>query len=204
MERAMRSEAKEDKPVLAWTLAAGFFLLAVGIRLVPRLLGPNTYWPWNLTAVGALGLFAGARLRSRAAFLVPVAAMLVSDLLMWKLLAEEGFPAFGRLTPFRYGCFLLYAVIGRFLSDRTSPLWVGGGSLAGSILFFVLTNFGVWVFGDGTHYSKDLAGLAFCYEQAIPFFQNTLAGDLGFTVLFFGLYAVLLPLSERQKASQPV
>jgi hypothetical protein len=199
----MRSEANENKPGLAWSLVVGYALLAVGIRLAPRLLGPNTYWPWNLTAVGALGLFAGARLRSRTAFLVPLATMLISDLLLWKLLADEGFPAFGRLTPFNYGCFLLYAVIGRFLSNKTTPLWVGGGSIAGSILFFVLTNFGVWLFGDGTSYSKDMAGLTLCYVQAIPFFQNTLAGDLGFAALFFGLYAVLLPISERQKASQP-
>jgi hypothetical protein len=200
----MHNQASVNRPGLTWLLAVGFALLAVVIRLVPYVLGPNTVWPWNLTAVGALGLFAGARLRSRAAYLVPLAALVVSDLLLWQPLADQGFPAFGRLTPFRYACFLLYALIGRFLVNKTSPLWIGGGSLAGSVLFFLLTNFGVWVFGDGVTYIKTLAGLIECYVAAIPFFQNTLAGDLGFTALFFGLYAVLLPVTARQKASQPV
>jgi hypothetical protein len=200
----MQNTSNANKPGLAWSLAVGFALLAVGIRLAPRLLGPNTFWPWNLTAVGALGLFAGARLRSRAAFLVPVAAMLVSDLLLWKLLADEGYPTFGRLTLFHYSFFLLYALIGRFLTDKTSPVWIGEASVAGSVQFFVLSNFAVWLMGDGVTYSKTLTGLLACYGEAIPFFQNTLAGDLGFTVLFFGLYAVLLPVTERQKASQPV
>ncbi len=199
----MRSEAIENKPGLAWCLVIGYALLAVGLRLVPRLLGPNTYWPWQLTAVGALGLFAGARVRSHGALLVPVAAMLVSDLFLWKLLTNEGLPTFGRLTLIHYALFLLYALIGRFLMTKTSPLWIGGASLAGSLQFFVLSNFSVWYFGDGTHYAKNLTGLTECYAAAIPFFQNTLAGDLVFSALFFGLYTVLLPLRERQKASQP-
>jgi hypothetical protein len=199
----MRSEANENQPKLAWSLVAGYALLTVGLRLAPRLLGPNAYWPWHLWAVGALGLFAGARLRSRAALLVPVAAMLVSDLLLWKLLADEGLPTFGRLTLFHYGLFLLYAVIGRFLMDKTSPVWIGGAAVTGSIQFFVLSNFSVWYLGDGTHYAKNLVGLVECYAAGLPFLQNSLAGDLGFSALFFGLYAVLLPLTERQKASQP-
>jgi hypothetical protein len=203
MEQAMRIQPNANKPGLAWSLVVGYFLLAVGIRLLPRLLGPNTYWPWQLTAVGALGLFAGARLRSRASFLVPVAAMLVSDLLMWKPLADAGYPTFGRLTLLHYGIFLLYAVIGRFLTEKSSPLWIGGASLAGSVQFFLLSNFSVWFFGDGVTYAKTLSGLAQCYAAGIPFFQNTVAGDLGFCALFFGLYAALLPLTERLKASQP-
>jgi hypothetical protein len=203
MERAMRSQPNANKQGLAWALVVGYFLLAVGLRLLPRLLGPNTYWPWHLWAVGALGLFAGARLRSRAAFLVPVGAMLISDLLLWKPLADAGLPTFGRLTLLHYGFFLLYAVIGRFLTEKSSPLWIGGASIVGSVQFFLLSNFSVWYFGDGVTYAKTLSGLVECYVAGIPFFLNPLAGDLGFSALFFGLYAVLLPLTEREKASQP-
>jgi hypothetical protein len=199
----MRSEANENKSKLAWSLVIGYALLAVGLRVAPRLLGPNLYWPWHLWAVGALGLFAGARVRSRFAVLVPVAAMLVSDLLLWKPLADAGLPTFGRLTLFHYGLFLLYALIGRYLSDKTSPLWIGGGAVAGSVQFFLLSNFSVWLMGDGTTYAKTLTGLVECYAAGIPFLRNSLTGDLGFSALFFGLYAVLLPLTERQKASQP-
>jgi hypothetical protein len=206
----MQSESNENKPGLAWALTVGFALLAVGSRLLPRLL-ENTTWPWGLTAVGALGLFAGARLRSRVAFLVPLATMLVSDLLLWKLLADRNLPTFGWLTPFHYGFFLVYALIGRFLTNKTSPswrnktapLWIGAAGVAGSTQFFVLSNFAVWAIGDGATFPKTLSGLVECYIAGLPFYRNMMVGDIGFSALFFGLYAVLLHVTERQKVSQP-
>ncbi len=94
-------------------------------------------------------------------------------------------------------------LIGRLLLDRPSLLWVGWGCLVTAGQFFLVSNFLVWAGGDGMMYPKDLGGLAQCYVMALPFFGNTLAGDVLFSALFFGLYAVLLPLSEREKASQP-
>lgn len=66
-----------------------------------------------------------------------------------------------------------------------------------------MSNFLVWAGSDGSMYSQDLSGLVQCYVLAIPFFGNTLAGDLLFSTVFFGLYAVLSLVMERQKASQP-
>jgi hypothetical protein len=61
--------------------------------------------------------------------------------------------------------------------------------LASSVLFFVLTNFGVWAFD--ALYPKTLEGLMACYVAAIPFFRNTLLGDLSYTVVLFGGFALL-------------
>jgi hypothetical protein len=205
MERAMRSEASECKTGLAWALAVGFALLAVGFRVIPYYLdlGPYARWVWNLTPVGALGLYAGARLRSQAAYLVPLVVMLASDLLLIKPLADHGYSAFSWGRPIIYASFLLNVLIGRALRERSAPLWIGGSCLLTAGQFFVVSNFLVWAGGDGVMYAKDLSGLVQCYVMAIPFFGNTLAGDLLFSTLFFGLFAVLSLITERQKASQP-
>ena len=76
-----------------------------------------------------------------------------------------------------------------------TALTIAGAALASSILFFAVTNFGTWATGE--IYPPTLAGLAACYVAAIPFFQNTLAGDLFFSALLFGGFALLerrLPL----------
>ena len=74
--------------------------------------------------------------------------------------------------------------IGFLLRDRRTPLQIAGASLAGSVLFFVVTNFGVWMLGS--LYPKTLEGLVACYVAAIPFFHNTLLGDAFFTAVLFG------------------
>lgn len=147
--------------LLAMVLAAAAF------RLLPH--------PPNFTPVGAMALFAGATFAGRRiALLVPIVAMVLSDLLL----------GFSAITPFVYGSIALAAVIGFRLRHRRSVAGVLGGALASSILFFIITNFAVWVLFD--YYPKTPAGLAACYVAAIPFFQNTLAGDLFFSAALFG------------------
>ena len=60
------------------------------------------------------------------------------------------------------------------------------GSLGASVIFFVMSNLGVWV--GGMMYPMTLEGLIACYTAAIPFFQNTLLGDLFYAVVLFLLY----------------
>ena len=81
---------------------------------------------------------------------------------------------------------------------------IGGAALASAILFFVVTNFGVWL--SSGMYPPTLAGLAACYVAAIPFFQNTLAGDLFFAALLFGGFALAeraLPALRERRRSPP-
>ena len=75
-----------------------------------------------------------------------------------------------------YATVALIVVIGWSLSGARSPLRIGAAAIASSILFFVITNFGMWLFSG--FYPRTLAGLEACYVAAIPFFQNTVAGDL--------------------------
>jgi hypothetical protein len=155
-------------------------LAAAMTRLVPH--------PPNLTPIGAMALFGGACFVNRkAAYLVPMAAMLLSDAVLgfsryglWNLLA---------IQPVVYACILAYTVIGQLIHDRRSVWQVGGAALAGSFLFFVVTNFASWV---AWHlYPMTAAGLAECYWKGIPYFRNTLAGDAAFTTILFSGLAIL-------------
>ncbi len=152
-------------------------LVAAALRLLPH--------PPNFTPIAAMALFGGAYLGRRwLAFAAPLGALLLSDLVL-------GF--YAELV-FVYLSTAAIVAIGWALAKRRTVLAVGLAALAGSVLFFAVTNFGVWLVMD--YYPKTLAGLASCYVAAIPFFQNTLAGDLVFSALLFGGFA----LAERRVA----
>src|SRR5262249_28719084 len=150
---------------------------------------------WNCTPVGGVSLFAGARLRWWYAYAVPLALMVGTDLLLWVV---HGFdPAYSLWhisRPIVYGSFLLYVVIGRWLCDTESPWRIGTAAVLGSLQFFLLTNFAVWLMpillsSPASLYTPDLQGLLACYVAGLPFYGWTLLGDLGFTALLFGAHA---------------
>ena len=146
-------------------------LAAAASRLIPH--------PPNLASITAVALFGGAYLTDkRLAFLVPIAALLLSDLIL-------GFYSHMEII---YGSFALVVCIGLLLRKRRSALRIAGAALTSSILFFVITNFSVWAFES--LYPKTMAGLAACYIAAIPFFQNTLVGDALYTAVLFGGFAL--------------
>lgn len=160
----------------------GFVFAGVLARLMPH--------PPNFTPIAATALFGGAYFASKkAAFMVPLIAMYLSDLFLGFFVYDFGW--FNGQMPFVYMGFAVTVLLGMLIRHRCSPLRVGAAALAGSILFFILTNFGVWAVG--TFYPKTMSGLLTCYVAAIPFFRNTLAGDFAFTALLFGGFA----LAER-------
>lgn len=153
-----------------FTILAGIVLTATVARLIPH--------PPNFTPVAALALFGGASFASkRGAFLVPLTALFLSDLVL-------GFYA---ITPVVYGSFALITCIGFWLRRRQNLQRLTAATIAGAVLFFILTNLGVWLFD--TLYPKTLAGLAECFIAAIPFFWNTLVSDLLYSALLFGSLA---------------
>ncbi len=162
-----------------FVILVGITLAAAASRLLPH--------PPNFTPLFAMALFGGACFASRiAAFAVPLAAMFLSDLALGLVLYGTAvFP----LMPYVYVSFALTVLLGCWArSRRCSPVAVAGAALASSILFFVVSNFGVWL--QGTLYPQTLEGLAACYIAAIPFFRNTLAGNAIFTLVLFGGFAL--------------
>lgn len=152
-------------------LVMTMILAAAASRLVPHL--PN------LTSVTAIALFGGAMLPDRRlAFVVPLAALFLSDLLLG--FHDQMFVV--------YGSFALIVCIGLWLQQHRSAATIAGAALASSLLFFAITNFGVWAL-DGM-YPRTLQGLIACYTAALPFLRNTLEGDLLYTLVLFGGFAL--------------
>lgn len=133
--------------------------------------------PPNVAAITAIALFGGVYLDKKHTFIVPLAAMLVSDF----------FIGFYRGMEWVYGSFVAIGFIGLWLRTHRGVLPTIGASVAGSVLFFIVTNFGVWISSQVT-YPHSLAGLFQCYIAAIPFFRNTLLGDLAYVGAIFGLF----------------
>jgi hypothetical protein len=134
----------------------------------------------NVSPITALALFSGAYLADRKlAILVPIAAMFIGDLVL----------GLHNIMFFVYGAFILISLIGIFISTRVCGHVVIAASLVSSVLFFLVTNFGVWVVSG--FYPMTFEGLLACYTAAIPFFQMTLMGDLFFTGIIFGAFMLL-------------
>jgi hypothetical protein len=150
----------------------------IGFAAILRIL-PH---PWNFTPIAAMGLFAGAHFRNRgAAFAIPLAALFLSDLVL----------GFYRHMWLQYAGFALVVCVGFAVREHRTFGRLVGAAICSSVLFFVVTNFGVWLFE--TLYPKTWAGLTACYVAAIPFFQGTWLGDLAYTAAFFGAFR----LAER-------
>lgn len=117
------------------------------------------------------------------AFLVPLIAMLLSDIALSFI---AGYELFTYMRLVLYGSFALITVIGLRMRHGVSGRKVLMASLGASVLFFATTNFAVWAMGGGIPFPLNVAGLAECYAVAIPFFRNTLLGDLVFVTVLFG------------------
>jgi len=161
-------------------IVAVLILVAVGVsyRIMPH--------PPNFAPVAAIALFSGFLFR-RYFIWIPLIIMLVSDYFIgfydWKLMAVV------------YGSLGLICLAGILLRKNKTVVSLVGYSLLGSVLFFILTNFAVWFFGGW--YSHDFKGLAECFALAVPFFKNTLAGDLFYASVIFGCYELLAQPKEK-------
>ncbi|MCL6678216.1 hypothetical protein LZ519_02635 [Sphingomonas sp. RG327] len=160
-----------DKNARLLALLAAIFA-AAAMRLLPH--------PPNFSPIAAMALFSGAYMPRRlTAFVAPFAALLISDALLGGF-----YPGMN----FVYLSFGLTVLIGWLVARQKTAVTIGAAAVASSVMFFVLTNFGMWLFSG--IYPLTREGLVACYVAAIPFFQNTLAGDLTFTAALFGGFAI--------------
>jgi hypothetical protein len=155
-------------------ILAILMVLGAGIyRLVPH--------PWNVAPISAMALCGGMYLGKRYALILPLAAMFLSDIVL----------GFTNVTPFVYACFIVAGLMGLWLRNHKQLGWVAGATLAGSVLFYLVTNFAHWALTG--MYPKTAAGLWQCYVAALPFFGGTLAGD----ALFVAGFVAAMELASR-------
>ncbi|MDD4429855.1 MAG: hypothetical protein PHF61_00380 [Bacteroidales bacterium] len=157
-------------------------LMTTFSRLIPH--------PVNFAPIGAISLFGAAYFsRKSLALLVPVLSMWLSDLVINNIVYSQyfdGFVWFYQGFYWTYLSFPLIGVVGLVLLKRVKTHTVFVGSLIASMVFYLVSNFGVWV--SGTMYTKDFSGLITCYIAAIPFFKNTVLGDFVYCAVLFGGY----------------
>lgn len=157
-------------------LALALIVLGVLSRLVPH--------PPNMTAVVGVTLLGAYAIRNVwLAALIPLAVMAIADVVLgWHSSAI-----------FTYAGMLAGALIGRSLLPKLSLVRLGGAAFLASLAFFLISNFGVYL---GGYYGYGVDGLIACYAAAIPFWGNSLIGDLGSTALLFGLFVLARRYAE--------
>jgi hypothetical protein len=148
------------------------------------------HWP-NFSPLASVFLFTAVYGQRKKYLLLPLLALLASDFFL-------GFYHLGIMLSV-YGSFLLIAGLGLILKKHLNILNTFSASLAGGLIFFLITNGAVWYFGNW--YSHDLNGLTLCYGLAIPFFKATLWSNLLYTPLLFGLYEIGLHFYPQKSLS---
>jgi len=143
------------------TVLVSFVLVAVLMRLLPH--------PPNVAPITAVALFAGTFFdKKHWAVLMPLLAMVFTDI----------FLGFSMITPVVYFSFLAITAVGVVFKKMNV-----GTVLLSSLVFFLLSNLGVWVL----YYPITVEGFVTCFTLAIPFFINSLLGDVFFSaLLLFG------------------
>lgn len=179
------------------------YLIIVGavlLRLVPHM--PN------FAPITAIALFAGANLNKRDTLVITLVTLVISDYLLLYINPFSSnfidlshvYPASALLhntTPYVYGSFLISGIIGIYLKNHQTPKYLLSASILAALQFYVITNFGVWAEGM---YSRGLDGLLQSYVMGLPFLKWTLLGDLFYTTMFFGTYALAIR-SKLQKVA---
>ena len=146
------------------------FLILIGVlfRLIPH--APN------FTPMLTIALMSGLYVKNRLSILLPIVIMLISDLFIGSHMT----------APWVYLSILMIFLIGRLIKNTALNILLY--SIISSFIFFIVTNFAVWISGG---YSYSLEGLMICYMMAIPFFKNTLISTILFSGLFYSLYYFL-------------
>jgi hypothetical protein len=155
-------------------------LVALAARFIPHV--PN------FSPLASVMLFAGVYGQAKKYIILPLIALLISDLFLGFYKLEIMLAVYGSLA--------LVGILGIWLKKNKNILNTASATLGSALLFFLITNFAVWYFGSW--YSHDLAGLALAYNLAIPFFKSTLASNIVYATLLFGAYE-WLSYSVRQE-----
>ena len=162
----------KNRKILEVSIAIVFVLIGASLRLSPH--APN------FAPIGAIALFGGVYLSRKLALVIPLAAMVISDVFI-------GYYEVA-LMAFVYGSFLLCVVLGFWLKRHKKWQTILGSSVLSALIFFFLTNFAVWAFTPW--YAKTFSGLIQSYLMALPFFRNTLLGNLFYATVFFGAFEI--------------
>ena len=151
-------------------LAISLIVIGILLRFIPHAA--------NFTPVAAIAIFAGVYLNKKQALIVPLLLMVLSDM----------FLGMHNVVLFTWGSFVLVACLGIWAKNHKTFKAIFSTSIASSVLFYLITNFGVWAMG---WYPKTAQGLLDCYILGLPFLRNFGVATLIYTAVFFGAYELI-------------
>jgi hypothetical protein len=155
----------------------------------------------NFTAVGAIALISATHMKGLRKWIIPICVLWLSDIILNNVIYAQyydSFQIFGSLWV--YASLLVIGLVGYKVLKQINWRSIGVASILGAVLFFLITNFGVWASATSP-YAKDLSGLMTCYAAGIPFFRNTLLSNLFFGYALYGAYEFI---AYRVKDIEPV
>lgn len=154
-----------------YSMISSLVIAGVVSRLFPH--------PANMALVAGAAIFAGSKLNKLSSVLVPLSIMFVSDLII----------GLHTTMIFTWGSFVVIALLANYLlHQKNTVLRIVFTTFTSSVIFFVISNFGVWLVGH--MYTHTFPGLITCFINALPFFRNTIVGDAIYTASIFGIYEV--------------
>ncbi len=168
---------------LRFGIIALFILIAASTRF---------FMPPNFSPIAAIGLFGAAYFTKKHwAFIIPFAALFLSNLVLNNVLYAAYYDSFqwvGNLWV--YLAFGLIILLGFQILKKVKPSRLVGASILGSVVFFLITNFAAFL-AMPELYPASFSGLLMAYGAGIPFFGNTLLGDLFFVGVLFGSFELV-------------
>jgi len=166
------------------TLIALLLVTTIGTRFLSL--------PPNFSPLGAFALFGGAYISHKwGRYVLPLLMIWVSDIIITNVIYSEyvdGFTLFYKGSLVNYFAFASIVFVGAMIKKK-NQLTVIIGATASSVLFFIISNFGVWAFSE--MYPNTINGLVSCFTFALPFFKNSLVSTLLFSALLFGAVEVV-------------
>ena len=152
------------------------FIFVISVVIAGALFRLIPHWP-NFTPIAAMALFGGTYFSKKyLAFLIPMAALFISDMIL-------GFHSYMIAV---YVGFAVIVGFGMMLKNRVKIGSLLLASVSSSIVFFLITNFAVWI--GSPFYPQNFAGLLESYTAGLPFLNNGILGDLFYNTLFFGAF----------------
>ncbi len=169
-------------------------LIGAALVVLAAILKVTTF-PHSVNPIIAISLFSGAIISNKKmAFVLPLFAMLVSDILLDVLSIAPGFYGMGQIG--NYASLLFVTFIG-FQMKKINAVSVLGFSIASSLIFFILSNTNSYFFENFSTYGSGFQGWVNCMIAGIPFVKNSLVTDLCFSIVLFGTYQLAGKLSEK-------
>ena len=172
-----------EKVNLRFGILTALIVLAAFSRVIPHM--PN------FSPLGAIGIFGAAHFSKKwQALVIPLAATWLSDLFINNVIYAKYYPSFTWFAEgfyWQYGAYVLIVIAAFFIMKTVNAKTVLTGALASTVIFFLVSNFGCW---PASAYPQNFTGLMQCYAAGLPFVKNALMGDLFYSAVLFGGFAL--------------